>query len=217
MSTTTGALDRAVRRAAARREATAGQGSAPGQGSAARGAATGERCDLCGLPVPDEHRHLHDDDRGELLCACRACSVLFERSAAGGRHYRLVPERRVRLTAGASPEDLGVPVGLAFFVKARDGSVTARYPSPMGTTQYEVQAGAWTGMVRRHPELGSMQPDVEAFLVNTARGADERWIVPVDLCYRLVAVIKGTWKGLSGGSLVWQEIERFFAQLTEAR
>jgi Family of unknown function (DUF5947) len=193
--TRSGALDRIVRRAGARR------------------VESGEHCDLCSLPVPEGHRHVLDERTGELMCACQACSLLFDREAAARGHYTLVPRRRVRLDVDALPESLGVPVGLAFFIRQRDGAVVAHYPSPMGVTQSAVDADAWEGLLARWPVLGGMEPVVEAFLVNTARGADERWLVPIDDCYRLVAVVRREWRGLSGGHQVWPEIERFFRGL----
>ena len=56
-----------------------------------------ERCEMCGEPMPSEHRHLLELDSREVRCACRACAVLFDHRAAGGGHYRLIPDRRVRL------------------------------------------------------------------------------------------------------------------------
>jgi hypothetical protein len=195
---TTGALERAVRRSRARREEAA------------------ECCDLCGLPVAGRHRHVLDEQSGELLCTCPACTLLFQRDAAGRGHYRLVPEGRVRLP-DLPTADLGVPVGLAFFVPQDDGSVVASYPSPMGATRWTVDPAAWARLQRRCPELAGLIPGVQALLVDTARGAAEHWLVPIDDCYRLVAVVKREWRGLSGGSRVWPEIERFFAQLAEPR
>jgi hypothetical protein len=157
-----------------------------------------------------------DTERGELMCTCQACSLLFDRSAASQGHYRLVPRRRVRLPA-VSTKDLGVPVGLAFFVPRADGAVIAHYPSPAGATQWEVDPRAWADVVEHHPELRALQADVEALLVNTARGQHHHWIVPITDCFRLVAVVRREWKGLSGGSRVWPEIERFFAELEEQR
>ncbi len=192
----TGALERVVRRAGARRAEAA------------------EHCDLCSVPVPSEHRHLLDTDRREVLCACRPCSLLFVREAASGGHFRLMPERRVRL-APVSTEALGVPVGLAFFVTHADGAVVAHYPSPAGPAQWEVEAADWRGVVECCPELEGMETDVQALLVDTARGLQHHWIVPLDDCYRMVALVRREWRGISGGSRVWQEIERFFAELTE--
>jgi hypothetical protein len=175
-----------------------------------------ERCDMCGVPVPAQHRHVLDEQAGELMCTCRACTLLFQQDAAGRGHYQLVPESRRRL-ADLSPKALGVPVGLAFFVVQRDGSVVANYPSPMGATRWEVEPDMWTALQRRCPELSGMPPGVQALLLNTARGADEHWLVPIDDCYRLVAVIKREWTGLSGGSTVWPAIEAFFDGLAEPR
>ncbi|WP_106403687.1 DUF5947 family protein [Actinocorallia populi] len=170
-----------------------------------------EPCGMCGIPVEKEHTHLLDERGGALLCVCRACSVLFPEE--NGR-YRRVPSRRIRLT-GVRPDDLGVPVGLAFFTRDAQGAVTAHYPSPMGTTGWTVEPAVWAAAVAACPPLETLAPGVEALLVNAVRDADERWLVPVDDCYRLVAIIRGSWKGLSGGTRVWPEIEAFFTRLAE--
>lgn len=175
---------------------------------------TDERCDLCGAPIAADHRHLYDTGRAETLCACRACSVLFVEDGAGDGQYRLVPRRRVRLPA-VETGPLGVPVGLAFFVPRADGTVSAHYPSPAGATRWEVDAGAWREAVTRCPDLASVEPEVEALLVNTARSLRHHWIVPVDDCFRLVALVRREWRGLSGGGRVWPAVEEFFAELTE--
>jgi hypothetical protein len=193
-----GALERVIRRAGARRRESE------------------ERCELCSVPVLAGHRHMLDTGSGEVMCACQACSLLFSKDAASKGHYRLVPRRRVRLPA-VSTKDLGVPVGLAFFVPRADGTVIAHYPSPAGATQWEVDPPAWAAVLDRHPELRTLEPDVQALLVNTARDQQQHWLVPIDDCFRLVAVVRREWKGLSGGSRVWPEIEQFFAELTEQR
>jgi Family of unknown function (DUF5947) len=105
-------------------------------------------------------------------------------------------------------------VGLAFFVKSsQEGRVVAHYPSPMGATRWDFDVAAWDALEARHPELREIASDTEALLVNSARGASEMWLVPIDDCYRLVAIIRREWQGLSGGSAVWVEIEQFFAAL----
>jgi hypothetical protein len=197
MSPATTALERLVRR------------GGPGQ-------AAGSRCGFCSEPVPDAHRHVLDGEHETLQCACRACALLFVDAPAGGERFRLVPQRRLRLETQASPQSLGAPVGLAFFVRRRDGSVVAHYPSPMGATRWEVDAGMWAGLQEAMPALRDMEPETEALLLNTARGANERWLVPIDDCYRLVAVVRRHWRGLSGGSEVWGEIDRFFDALQPA-
>jgi hypothetical protein len=157
-----------------------------------------------------------DQQSDDVMCICRPCALLFEREAAARGHYRIVPERRVRLD-GVVPAMLGVPVGLAYFVQEDDGAVVAHYPSPMGATQWEIDAQAWADMVTGCPVLRTLVPEVEALLVNTAGDAEQRWLLPIDDCYRLVAIVMREWRGLSGGDRVWPEIQRFFADLKERR
>jgi len=57
----------------------------------------GEHCDMCAAPVPPGHRHIVDLNDRRMLCACRACALLFDSRAAGGGHLRLLPTRRRRL------------------------------------------------------------------------------------------------------------------------
>ncbi|WP_199431956.1 DUF5947 family protein [Qaidamihabitans albus] len=194
----TGALERVIRRAGARRAEAA------------------EHCDLCSVPVSPAHRHILDTENGELMCACPACWLLFDRDAASNGHYRQVPQRRLRIEP-VPTEALGVPVGLAFFVVRDDGTALAHYPSPMGPTRWEVDQEVWRELAERRAELRGLEANVEALLVNTARGRQQHWLVPIDDCFRLVAVVRREWKGLSGGSTVWPEIERFFSELTERR
>ncbi|ANP52608.1 hypothetical protein AVL59_26460 [Streptomyces griseochromogenes] len=177
-------------------------------------AAEPEVCDLCAAPVAEEHPHLYDTGAAEVRCVCRPCSVLFAEDGAGEGRHLLVPRRRLRLP----PVDtavLGVPVGLVFFVPRSDGTVTAQGPSPAGAMRWEVDASAWQRLTATFPQLASMAPEVEALLVNTARGPRAHWIVPIDDCFRMVALVRREWRGLSGGGRVWPAVERFFAELTE--
>lgn len=173
-----------------------------------------QHCQLCDAPIPEGHRHMLDEHGGGVLCVCRACQLLFQREAAGRGHYRLIPDRRRRLDAFDTAA-LGVPVGLAFFVCQPGGSVVAHYPSPAGVTQWEVDSAAWRAVQDDCLEIRDLATAVEAVLINTTRDADEHWIVPIDDCYRLVAVIRREWRGLSGGSRVWPAIDDFFHELSE--
>ncbi|MEV6056107.1 DUF5947 family protein [Streptomyces sp. NPDC052107] len=176
--------------------------------------AEAEVCELCAARLAVEHPHLYDTDAAEVRCVCGPCSVLFADDGAGEGRYRLVPRRRMRLP----PVDtavLGVPVGLVFFVPRSDGTVTAQGPSPAGAMRWEVDAAAWQRLATTVPRLAAMAPDVEALLVNTVRGLDEHWIVPVDDCYRMIALVRREWRGLSGGGRVWPAVEQFFRELTE--
>lgn len=177
-----------------------------------------EQCDLCGAPIGARHQHLLDTSERRLMCACRACAVLFDRKAASDGHYRLVPDRRLLIEDFALDEPawegFAIPVDMAFFFRnSRLDRVVAFYPGPAGATESQLGLGSWEELERANPILGEMEPDVEALLVNRARGAREHWLVPIDDCYDLVGLMRTRWRGLSGGTEVWQEIGRFFEQL----
>jgi Family of unknown function (DUF5947) len=196
------------------------------QGASPRPEAFAETCDLCGEPIPAEHRHVLDLDSREVRCACRACSLLFDRRGAGGGHYRLIPDRSYRLEGFELDdvvwEELRIPVEMAFFFRSAgeadatqaDGArVRAFYPSPMGPTESLLGLEAWSELESANPVLSEMEPDVEALLVNRVRGARQCFLVPIDECYRLVGLIRTRWRGLTGGKEVWEEIRRFFDEL----
>jgi hypothetical protein len=188
------------------------------QRSASEREATLERCELCGAPIPAEHRHLLELANRELRCTCRPCSILFDRQAASEGRYRLVGDRRLAL-AGFELDDLmweelRLPVDVAFFfASSLAGRVQAYYPSPMGPTESLLGLEAWDALAAANPVLGTLEPDVEALLVNRARGSRQHWIVPIDECYALVGLIRTRWRGLTGGTEVWQELGQFFERL----
>ena len=177
-----------------------------------------ERCDLCSEPIPHRHRHLLDVATREMMCACRPCSILFDRAAASEGKYKLIPDRHLFLgdfeMDDVQWESLRVPVDMAFFFYSTPAErVVAFYPSPMGPTESLLKLGAWEEIEIHNPVLKGMERDVEALLVNRVRGAREHFLVPMDECYSLVGLIRMRWRGLSGGREVWEEIGRFFEEL----
>jgi hypothetical protein len=180
-----------------------------------------ERCELCSVEVHSEHPHLIEVAQRKLLCTCDACAMLF--SGQAGTKYKRVP-RQVRLLASFHMTDaewdaLTIPINLAFFFQnSLDSRVSALYPSPAGATESLLPLRAWSQIVEANPALGGLEPDVEALLVNRvghARGVApaEFYIVPIDVCYKLVGLIRIHWRGLSGGTEVWEEIGKFFSDL----
>jgi hypothetical protein len=144
--------------------------------------------------------------------------LLFDRGGAGAGRYKLIPERRLRLEDFAMSdlawEELRIPVDMAFFFHSSDERrVLAYYPGPMGPTESQLELVSWQELELANPILTEMEADVEALLVNRVRGARGHWLVPLDECYGLVGVIRTRWRGLTGGSEVWQEIDRFFEEL----
>jgi hypothetical protein len=112
-----------------------------------------------------------------------------------------------------------VPINMAFFFfSSPEGRVIALYPSPAGATESLLELGAWEEISEENPILKQMEADVEALLVDrVSRGGGgsegEYYLVPIDVCYKLVGLIRAHWRGLSGGSAVWEELADFFADL----
>ena len=179
-------------------------------------ASAAERCDLCGAELPPEHTHLFEPPTRQLSCSCEACAILF--SGQTETRYKRVP-RRVRYLADfrladAQWESLLIPIGMAFFFHSSPaGKTLALYPSPAGATESLLDLSSWAAVVEENPVLLELEPDVEALLVNRVRGAADYYLAPIDECYKLVGLIRAHWRGLSGGTEVWQEIDEFFAGL----
>lgn len=192
----------------------------PGIGSPRSAGAPGEVCELCSEPLTGDHRHVVDRENRSLLCACRACSLLFEKPGAAQGRYRAVPDRylsvepfRVTLEQWGR---LDVPVGVVFFLaNSHQERTVAFYPSPGGATESELEIDAWDDIVDANPGLASVAPDVEAVLVRHVDERPEAYVVPIDRCYELVGRLRLQWRGFDGGSEVRAEIEDFFADVAK--
>jgi hypothetical protein len=177
-----------------------------------------ERCELCGLALATEHAHLLEPDTRQLVCSCDPCAVLF--SGRQGGRYRRVPRDiwalpEFRLT-DIQWEDLHLPINLAFFVQSTPAKrVLALYPSPAGAVESLLTLEAWQTLVVDNPVLGELEPDVEALLVNRMKDARAYYRTPIDECFKLVGLIRAHWRGLSGGTEVWDEVGRYFKSLHE--
>lgn len=177
-----------------------------------------EFCELCALEIPEEHRHLVETQRRKLVCVCDACSILFDHD--GASRYRRVP-REIRQLVELKINDslwngLGIPAGLLFLLRTSgQQNVLALYPSPAGPTEASIDEDTWMAISAAHPAISLMQTDVEALLVNRVKGAREYFIVPVDECYKLAAILRRDWRGFSGGEEAWAHIQVFFASLRQ--
>jgi Family of unknown function (DUF5947) len=174
-----------------------------------------ERCDLCGRELASDHDHIIEPAARRLTCVCGACAILFSATTTRKR----VPRRVRALTdfrlTDAQWDELRLPIDLAFFVKStpHDRAV-ANYPSPAGATESLLPLEAWNEIVGDNPILATMEPDVEALLVNrVGHERSECFLVPIDQCFRLVGLIRMRWTGLSGGADVWSAITGFFDEL----
>jgi hypothetical protein len=181
-----------------------------------------ERCDLCSAPVRTVHQHLLDPASRALVCACEACAILFSTSTS---KFRRVPRnvRLIRKFQAPDPlwEDLAIPINMAYFYHdSIAGRAKASYPSPAGAVESLLSMAAWTELVAMNPILATIEPDVECLLANrlgvtSGISEAEYFLLPIDECYKLVGLIRTHWRGLSGGTEVWQEVAQFFGGLRE--
>ncbi len=177
-----------------------------------------ERCELCSAELADDHDHLVDLAGHRLCCACEPCAILFSNPTVA--KYRRVP-RRIQLLSDFCLTDvdweaLQLPINLAFFLlSSATRRVVALYPSPAGATEALVEPSAWQMLVDQNPVLQQFEPDVEALLVNRLGSEPAYFRVGIDVCYKLVGLIRTHWRGLSGGTAVWSEIAQFFTDLKE--
>ncbi len=181
----------------------------------------GETCEMCTARLGEPHQHLLEPATRKLICACDACAILFSSQTA--KKYKRVP-RRVRalgdfqLTDGQW-DSLMMPINMAFFFESSPQQrVIALYPSPAGATESLLSLDAWEEIAAENTALRGMEADVEALLVNRlghSRGFSnpEYYLVPIDECFKLVGLIRTHWRGLSGGTEVWQQMAQFFADL----
>jgi hypothetical protein len=178
-------------------------------------ARAGDRCEMCAEDIPDEHGHVVDIEGRSLLCACRACALLFTNAGAAGGRYRTVPDRYVAVTPfELSPgrwDELAIPVSMAFFLpSSTSGHTACFYPSPAGATESLLPMAAWAEMEAANPALGTVEPDVEAVLVRARGNGFDGYVVPIDACYELVGMLRTHWRGFDGGAEAHAKIEEFF-------
>jgi hypothetical protein len=79
-----------------------------------------------------------------------------------------------------------------------------------------LDARTWRGIAERNPALLGMAPDVEALLINRVRAPYGYYLVPIDDCFRLVAIVRTRWRGLTGGGELWRDVGAFFEHLSES-
>jgi hypothetical protein len=179
-----------------------------------------ERCGVCAEPIDgDGHGHLVDHEQRALVCACPTCARLFARPDTNGGRFQIVPTRVLVDPAfhlrDAGWAALGIPVRLAFiFYNTRLARWVALYPSPGGAVETDVPPAAVEALATATPLIAEVAPDVEALLIHGRPAATpETFLVPIDACYRMVGEVRRSWRGMSGGDLVWPRIDSFFDEL----
>ncbi|GAC1637966.1 MAG: hypothetical protein NVS4B9_30980 [Ktedonobacteraceae bacterium] len=111
-------------------------------------------------------------------------------------------------------DELTIPVNMVYIFHSTPANrVMAFYPSPAGAIESMLSLQGWDALVNSNSILQDLEPDVEALLINRVESYREHYIVPIDICYELVGLIRLKWRGLSGGEEVWKAIAEFFAGL----
>jgi hypothetical protein len=177
-----------------------------------------EHCELCSEIIPSSHSHLLNLSSRALVCVCQACSLLFSQQGSGVGKYLLVPRRYLALTdfhmADEQWDELSIPVNMAFIFRSTGAKpVMAYYPSPAGATESLLDLPGWQALLDTNPILNELESDVEALLINRVKDARQYYIVPIDACYQLVGLIRQSWRGLGGGTEVWEAIASFFQEI----
>jgi hypothetical protein len=176
------------------------------------------RCERCRALWKSPHRHLLDLNGFQLLCACASCTAACLEDARGS--CRVVPAW-VRKVLGWSPErsrwsELELP-GIAFFLRAsRVDGWLAIYPSAIGALDGHLSVADLTSLLGNSVVLARVALDVEALLID-ARSAEQTssYIVPIDVCFDLSALVRQIWPGIDGGEAARRELDRFFAALEQ--
>src|SRR5205807_7737639 len=124
-------------------------------------------CDLCGVGITDDHRHLLHLTERRIVCSCEACWAL----RAGEGDYRPVGNRTLWLGDLDMPDDVWanfqIPIGLAFFMQSTvTACVVAVYPSPGGATDSDLHFDSWGQMQQLNPVLAGLVPVLEGLVMD---------------------------------------------------
>ncbi|MDV3244099.1 MAG: Rieske (2Fe-2S) protein [Nitrososphaerales archaeon] len=159
---------------------------------------------------------LHLPDRS-VSCACNTCILTM---AKEGVLKPITPKRYVRLEQFVMSDEIWeafqIPVGLAFFFwSSVENRIMGFYPSPMAAVEVLLPIqNTWFELERVNPILKELRSDIDALLVNRMRGTTHAYYVsPIDECYKLVGIMRTTWKGITGGREAEAAIIRFFEEL----
>lgn len=149
-----------------------------------------------------------------FMRACEVCS--FIQSVRG--EYKLIPTQISFLKDFYIPDELKtefiIPVNIAFFVfnSSRD-SIVAFYPAPSGAIELNLRMETWKKLEKANSSVKDMRSDIEALLVNRLEMPAQYYVAPINLCYKLVEIIKTTHRGIFGGKQTEYAIQNFFREL----
>ena len=182
-----------------------------------------ERCELCGTGLAPEHSHVLRIANRQLVCACDPCALLFADASAAT--YKRVSRRITELGDFALTDEqweaLLIPIDLAFFLHSSPARTNRRRLSkPAGPTESLLTSRPGTTSLESIRVCARSSSTWRRFS-STASGVARS---PAAAGPSLSRSTSATgWlgdaevlHGISGGTVVWNEIAAFFAGL-EAR
>ena len=170
------------------------------------------RCELCAGTLDSRHAHLFEPEPRRLLCACTACALLFP-SAHGAQRVRV--ETRVQPLRDLQLSDLDwtaldVPVRLVFLCpSARHQQLFATYPSPQGAVEARLPLAAWQALTRAHPQLNSVEPELDALVIDGRAEPSSSTRVSIDVCHALVGHLRAHRRSVAA----WRALEQALVRL----
>ncbi len=182
----------------------------------------GESCEMCAVPIADEHQHVVNVEGRQLMCVCRGCYLLFTDQHATLR-YRAVPDRYMAFPGFALDrrrwEALQIPVGVAFFFRnSHLDRTVAFYPGPAGATESELELASWNDLRAADPRVDTLADDTEALLVRVPDHETEPpvcHLLPIDACYEFVGRLRTLWRGFDGGQDARRYMNEFFETIAD--
>lgn len=174
---------------------------------------------MCAAPLAgEEQRHLLDLIHHTFLSICNGCALAFGPRGANAGTYRLVPTRHLALLdfqgtneLGTGPERWGK---VAYLLRSSEaGRILILSLDPAGVRESTFDLECWRTLLKANPLLDSLEPDVEALLINRSAQPPSSYIVPIDTCSRLLGLLSRCQQNQKREQEIWEAIEAFFAEI----
>jgi hypothetical protein len=177
------------------------------------------RCELCSAALDERHAHLFDPQSRQLSCACIACGLLFPAGSGAARAQRLHVEPRVVPLPDLQLSDqdwhmLDVPVRLVLlFPSAQHERLFASYPNPQGSVDARLPIAAWHALVRAHPQLNGLEPELDALVLDGRSEPGAGCRVSIDIAHALLGRLRAPASGAGRKHAGWQAFEQALLRL----
>lgn len=181
--------------------------------------AAAEHCEMCASPLAGaQQRHLLDLVHHTFLSICNACALAFGPRGANAGTYRLVPTRHLALLdfqdTGALWAGSEQAEKIAYVLRSSEaGRVLVLSLDPAGVRESLFDLECWRMLLNANPLLDSLEPDVEALLINRIERLPASYIVPIDTCSRLLGLLERCQQSQEGDQAIWKVAGAFFADI----